>query len=313
MSARSKDESAEARVKQRAVPRESQHDMQKGVRLKDAHSGVAHKGMHTRPHLPIATTDDAFLGGRLQILQPREGHRAGLDAIFLAAAVPLAGDAEETVLDVGAGSGVVALALAWRARKARVTGLEVVPELVAIAHENAVRNGLAGRVRFVEGDVMGPLGVLEKAGLAAGAFDHVVANPPYQESGRGRASPLPLRRRADEMDADGLARWAQFFAAMARPGGVLTLIHRADAVGRLLDALGGRFGALELFPLFPKRGAAASRILVRGIKGSRAPLSLYRGLVLHDEGGGFRPLARRILSEGAPLDFAAAEAACEPR
>ncbi|HET6223567.1 MAG TPA: hypothetical protein VFE11_15445, partial [Dongiaceae bacterium] len=50
-------------------------------------------------------TDDAFLGGALRILQPKEGYRAGIDAVFLAAAAPARTSRKERVLDVGAGVG----------------------------------------------------------------------------------------------------------------------------------------------------------------------------------------------------------------
>jgi tRNA1(Val) A37 N6-methylase TrmN6 len=92
-------------------------------------------------------------------------------------------------------------------------------------------------------------------------------------------------------------------AAMARPGGTATMIHRADSLDQVLLAFGGRFGGLIVFPVFPRRGAAAHRVLVQGFKGSRAPLQIRPGLVLHRAGHGFRPQVDAILRQGARLDL----------
>lgn len=241
----------------------------------------------------LATTEDEFLGGRLRLLQPEAGHRAGLDAVLLAAAVRAEG--AETILDAGAGSGIVALAIAARLARVKVTGVEIEPALSALANENARRNKLADRVEVRVGDVTAPLASLEAVGLARGRFDIVVSNPPYLDAETSRASPLALQARASTMPDQGIARWARFFAAMAQPDGALYLIHRADRLPVLLEALDGRFGGLEILPLHPRAGAAAQRLIVRGRKGSRAPVQLLPGLVLHGPGGTFTPEVERAL------------------
>src|SRR5688572_15326615 len=89
-------------------------------------------------------TDDAVLGGRLRLMQPRRGHRVGHDAILLAAAT--GGVPGDHVVDLGAGVGAAGLALAARVAGLDVTLVEIDAELAALAATNAVRNGLAGRV-----------------------------------------------------------------------------------------------------------------------------------------------------------------------
>src|SRR5215470_17296912 len=99
---------------------------------------------------PLASTRtaDAFLGGALEVLQPVKGYRAGLDGVLLAAAVPARPG--ERVLDVGAGVGVVGLAVARRLPQVRVTLIEREARLAAMARENIARNGLAERVRLIK-------------------------------------------------------------------------------------------------------------------------------------------------------------------
>lgn len=245
-------------------------------------------------------TEDAFLGGRLMVRQPLNGYRAGLDAVMLAASVP-AEPAPAHVLDVGAGVGVVGLAVAWRLPGATVTLLEREPDYAALARGNFARNGFTERVRVAEADLTAPLAALADARIAADSFEHVLANPPYLDEARARPPADPLRRAAHAMPADGLARWVRFMAAVVRPGGRATIVHRAERLGDLLGLFDGRFGGLDVFPLYSREGAPAERVLIAGVKGSRAPLRLLRGLVLHETDGRFTPAASRILMEGAPL------------
>ena len=254
---------------------------------------------HCTTPTALETTEDAFLGGSLSILQARDGPRAGLDAVFLAAACPA--KAGERVLDAGTGSGIVALALARRVEGVAVTGVEIDGDLARLAEMNASRNGLAGRVTIVQGDVTGPAAALQAAGLALESFDHVLANPPFLNPGEARLPPGAMRRRAHSCEPEELRRWIKFLAAFCKPKGTVTIVHRADALPRLLGDLEGRFGGLIIFPLFPREGEPASRILIHGKKGSRAPLTIARGMVLHGPDNGFTPAAGAILREGSAL------------
>ena len=251
-------------------------------------------------------TDDAFLGGALSILQPRSGYRAGLDAVMLAAAVPAGPGKARRVLDVGAGVGTAGLCLARRDALAHVTLLERQPELARIAAQNVERNGLTTRVRVVEGDVGLSAAALRGLGLATESFDHVMANPPFHGLGEGTLAPDVLKAGAHAMPEADLERWARFMARMAAPGGGATVIHKAEALIRLLGVLEGRFGALKVLPLHPRASAPAHRIIVQGIKGSRALPTLLPGFVLHGADDAFTPEAQATLRTGAALPMAPA-------
>ena len=248
-------------------------------------------------------TDDAFLGGDLRILQPKEGYRAGIDAVLLAAAAPTRTSRKERVLDIGAGVGVVGLAIARRAPRADVTLVEREASLCELALANIERNGLDGRVRVLQADVSRRLDDLPELRPDAESFDHVLANPPYNPEGAGTVSIEALKAAANVMPGGNLARWARFMAAMARPGGSATMIHRADAVGEVLSAFAGRFGGLLVFPIYPREGKSAIRVLVQGTKGSNASVELRPGLVLHGAGNRFRPEVEAVLRHGAGLSL----------
>jgi tRNA1(Val) A37 N6-methylase TrmN6 len=90
---------------------------------------------------------------------------------------------------------------------------------------------------------------------------------------------------------------------MVKQGGRATVIHKADALPRLLAAIGSRFGDLSVFPVYPRAGESAIRVIVSGLKGSRAPLKLKSGLVLHGDGQAFTTAANAILRHGASLEI----------
>jgi len=246
-----------------------------------------------------APSVDAFLGGRINVVQPRRGHRAGSDAVFLAAAVPAC--AGERVLDVGAGVGVAGLCLLTRVPRLEVTALEIDEQLCALARKNVEGNSVSTNFTIVNADVMGSAKAHRDCGLVREGYDHVIANPPFYAEGSVRAAPDKGRATAHVMNAGALAAWVRFLASYAAPKGRLTLIHRAEALGELLRLLEGRFGEVTVYPLFPKQGEAASRIIVQGRKGSRAGIKLLQGLVLHEADGSYTEAAEAVLRGGEAL------------
>jgi len=250
-------------------------------------------------------TDDAFLGGALSILQPRDGYRAGLDAVMLAAAVAPDKAGPIRVLDIGAGVGTAGLCVARRLPLAEVVLLEREPHLAALALENVRRNGLEDRVRVVAAAVGASAVELHAAGLAEESFSHVIANPPYHDRDAGTLAPDRSKAAAHAMGEAELEIWARFMARMSAPRGEAIVVHKAEAMYRVLAAFDPRFGAIRVLPLHPRIGAPAHRVIVAGVKGSRAPLQFLAGFVLHEEGNGFTPAARAILRAGAPLPITA--------
>jgi tRNA1(Val) A37 N6-methylase TrmN6 len=247
-------------------------------------------------------TDDAFLGGALRVLQPKSGYRAGVDAVLLAAAVPCgAGRA----IDVGAGVGTAGLCLARRCAEMSVALFEREAALLGLARENVDRNDLGQRVSVADGDIDDTSDEeLRALGIAAGTFDHVLANPPFHVEGDGTAAFDRLKAAAHAMPEAGLERWSRFLARMARPGGTATIIHKAEALADLLEALGTRFGGLKVLPVHARADEPAIRVIVQGVKGSKAPLVLLPAFVLHGANGGFSPKAEAILRHGDGLDIA---------
>lgn len=245
-------------------------------------------------------TEDTLLDGAVILRQPAKGYRAAIDPVLLAASVQ-AGEGE-WVLDLGAGVGAAALCLARRVPGCRIKGLEIQRELVHLATENVALNGFAGRVDIMVGDVANP-----PPRLAPGSYHHVMANPPYLDPAANDASPLAAKRRATVEGAGGLAAWVDHCFAMARPGGTVTLIQRADRLDTLLPLLSRRAGDISVFPFWPfdpfspVLAKPAVRAIVRAWVGSSAPLKLLGGMVLHDPDGTYSEAAEAVLRRGAAI------------
>lgn len=249
------------------------------------------------------TTQDRFLDGRLTLRQLSEGPRTAIDAFFLAAAIPAVEGRNEHVLDAGTGNGAAGLALCSRVVDVRVTGIEIQKTLLELANENARQNGLADRFSAVGMDILQGMNAFEAAGLKRESFHHVAANPPYQDAGSSRVSDNPVTARAYSALPGELEKWLDVMLAMTAPGGTITIIHRADALNTLLTLLEGRAGHMGIFPLFPKSGAPAKRLLIQGVKGSRAPLRLLSGMVLHEADGAYTSAANAVLRNASAIDL----------
>jgi tRNA1(Val) A37 N6-methylase TrmN6 len=229
-------------------------------------------------------THDAFLGGRLTIAQPAAGFRAGLDSVLLGAAV--SGTAGE-LLDLGAGAGTAALVALALAPARTATLVESDPAMAALAAENLATNNLAARARVLTVDLTAAGRARAAAGLPADHFAAVIANPPFYDAG---TAPSASRAAARQMTPAALDAWVKTAATHAAPGARIVFIHTADHLATLLESFTSRFGAITVLPLTPRDGEPAHRILIRGIKGSRAPLTLLASRPLHAPAGRtFRP------------------------
>ena len=239
-------------------------------------------------------TEDAVLGGRLHLRQPRRGHRVGHDAILLAAAT--GGAYGERVIDLGTGVGSAGLALARRIPGLRVTLVEIEKALCELARQNVVLNRFEERVDIVRADA----GHLD---LPPATADRVLMNPPFNDPMKQNVSPDPSRALAHTADPDTLRSWAKSAARVLKPQGILTLIWRADGLADVLHALAADFGAVVMLPVHPRPGVPAIRVLVRAQKGGQAPLALLPGLELTDANGKPSAAAEAVLrgAEALPL------------
>jgi tRNA1(Val) A37 N6-methylase TrmN6 len=224
-------------------------------------------------------TEDAFLGGKLHLRQPKSGHRAGHDAMLLAAATPARSG--ERVVEFGAGVGAAGLAVAKRVAGIKLVLVEIDQGLVELARGNAVSNAIAADLIVL--DVTSDPGAFEAAGLSVDCADVVLMNPPFNDSARHRASPDKARASAHVATPATLESWIHASRRILKSGGVLVMIWRADGISEVLAALDRGFGSLAIVPVHADATSPAIRLLVRAIKGGKAPTRVEPALILNDE------------------------------
>ncbi|WOR13593.1 methyltransferase [Hyphomonas sp. FCG-A18] len=239
------------------------------------------------------TTVDDFLSGRVQVVQPAKGFRAGTDSVLLAAA--LNAGARGEALEIGCGAGGALLPAAWRVQGMQFTGLERDLPSAALAVEGVAINNLEDRVMIVEGDAGNLPAEWENR------FDLVFSNPPFFEAGKIME---PGQGKQDAyIETLSLKDWLSGMLFAVRPKGTIVMIHRAAELARILSVLERRSGDITVLPVRSAPGEEAKRVLVRARKGLRpGPLKLLAGVDLYQARGGERTQTlEAIAADGAGL------------
>ena len=252
-----------------------------------------------------ATSENGFHADKFKVLQPRDGgHRGGMDALLLAAALP---DKISGILaDLGAGTGVAGLAALNLNPDLDLLAVEKNPDLVDLINRTLQLRGneeFKKRAKACAADVT--LSGIErlKAGFGPECVDHIIMNPPYNTT-RERPPQDALKFEAYMLGEGGIDAWFRTAASITRNGGKLCMIYRTQNLGEILACSQGRFGGLEVLPIHSRANEASKRVIVRGTRGSRAPMTVVPGFVVHQEDGSFTPQAKAIFEGNGRLSFA---------
>lgn len=214
--------------------------------------------------------------------------RLSTDSVLLADFIHTGGAARG--IDLGCGSGILALLLLWRTEKLHMTGLELDGEAAALAAENLERSGLGARGQVLTGDIR-----QYRELFRPGSFDLVAANPPYYAQGSGGVSPDPARAAARGESCCSLEELCAAAAWLLPSGGRFCLVHKPERLSELFCAMTARGlepKRLRLVTYLAER--APSLVLVEGRRGGRPGLTVEPPLILADAEGRESEEYRRI-------------------
>ena len=239
-----------------------------------------------------ASTQDTVYQGRVKLVQPESGFRAGFDSLALAAALPLL--EEGNALELGCGCGGALLPAAYRLSQLRFIGIEQDATTASLAKQGAVLNAYGERIQVHTAEASSWVQAHENR------FDLVFANPPYFEPGKISA---PGEGKAGAyIESLPLEGWVKAMLFAAKPRAPVILIHRAAELARLLVPLDRQAGEITVLPIASKPGEPARRVLVRARKGlKRGPLTLLAPLVTHTADGAARTEAAEAIVQGLPI------------
>ena len=236
---------------------------------------------------PGERLDDLQLDG-LKLIQRPDAFRFGTDSVLLADfAAPRKND---RAIDLGCGTGAVALLMAGHQPALAVDGVEIQPEIADMARRSVLLNDLDDRVRVFEGDMRDSW-----RALGAGRYTLAVCNPPYGRSGaalESRSETKRLARHEGDLTPDDIARAA---AMLLKNGGRFCAIYPAPRAYELMRAMDGA-------GIAPKRvrtvhgvaGRAPKFVLLEGVRQGGEGLHWLPPLVLRAEDGTFTEEWHRI-------------------
>ena len=224
-------------------------------------------------------TEDTFFNGRIKVLQHREGYRFSIDAVLLAAFS--APEAEDRIVDLGTGCGIIPLILGYRHPAVSITGIEVQPELASLAAQNVEANGMKERLTIIRTD-MRSLSIQ----AVSGPVDLVISNPPYRKGRSGRVNPHPQRAVARHEILATLQDVAGAAARLLGIGGRFAIVYPAERITDLLTNL--RSAGIEpkhIQTVHAKSQDPARLVLVSGIKGGGPGATVHEPLVIYRPNG----------------------------
>ena len=230
--------------------------------------------------LPGERIDDLGRKG-YRIIQNPAAFCFGMDAVLLSAFAGVG--AQEKVLDLGTGTGILPILMEARAGGGSFAGLEIQEDMAAMAARSVRLNGLEERIRIECGDIRKASEIFGRA-----SFDVVTSNPPYLKGNDGRQSPDTGRAIARHELLCTLEDVVREACLCVRPGGRFCLVHRPHRLAEILSCLRAhRLEPKRLRMVHPHAGDAANLVLIESVRGGNQWLSVEPPLIVYREDGSY--------------------------
>ncbi|MEI6207752.1 MAG: methyltransferase [Desulfuromonadales bacterium] len=218
----------------------------------------------------------------LQIFQPRHGYRYSLDALLLARFCSTL-QPGGSIVDLGAGCGIISLLLARVNPAAHVLAVENNPEMAALVERNIQHNDLAGRVSVHAEDV-----IRVRESYADSIFDLVVSNPPFRTPWSGKVSPRAGRDTARHETTAGLADFLAAAKYLVKPSGRICFIQLPSRLAEFIAlATEMKLSLLRLRMIHNNAESPATIFMAELAKGRRSTPVVEAPLFVRDMDGDY--------------------------
>ena len=239
----------------------------------------------------VSYTNDYLLNKKIKIFQPKDGYRASTDAVFLSSLLDSKKvKKDDTILDVGSGTGAISLCLASRLKDVKITGIDIQKDLVELSNMSSKENGFDDFLTYINTDIR------QKTSLPSGTFSFVITNPPYSD--HDMPSPNESKKLAHNHQDFDLTGWLSFCLKMLKPKGYLLVINRAEAINEIITAIDKKAGSINVLPIYSKLGQDAKRVAVIAQKTAKGITKILPPFYTHNEDGSYTDKAQSILRLG---------------
>ncbi|MBU1181473.1 MAG: methyltransferase [Pseudomonadota bacterium] len=234
-------------------------------------------------------TTDTFFNGNISVKQNKNGYRFSIDAVLLAGHIKT--NSGDRILDIGTGSGIISLILAYRNPQINIYGVEVQKSLADIAALNVKDNNIEDRVKILCADIKNL-----KADMISGPLDIVVSNPPYRKAESGRVNSDNQRAVArHEIDVT-LTDILKAASRLLHVSGRFIIIYPSERIADMVTQM--RLSGIEpkhFRFIYSKSNSESKLVIVEGIKGGRTGAKVVSPLVIYCDDGTYTDEVNRML------------------
>lgn len=167
---------------------------------------------------------------KLKIIQNDDYFKFGTDSVLLANYVKV--NNNDKIIDLGSGSGVIPLLLAYKNTPEKIYGLELQSPLVKMSKRSVTLNNLEDTIKIIECDIKNVMEIFKD-----NEFDTVVTNPPYRPLNTGKVTDNKFKAIArHEIEID-IEKIIQNTARLLRAGGSFYLVHLTKRMPQIIFSL----------------------------------------------------------------------------
>lgn len=223
-----------------------------------------------------------------EIIQNPQKFCFGMDAVLLSGFAKVKKD--ETVLDLGTGTGIIPILLEAKTEGKHFTGLEIQEESADMARRSVIHNHLQEKIDIVCGDIKGAGGI-----FGAASFDVVTTNPPYMIDCHGLKNPDEPKAAARHEILCTLEDVIRAAANLLKPGGRFYMVHRPFRLVEIMTLMSQyKLEPKRMQMVYPYVDKEPNMVLIEGKRGGRPRLTVDRPLIVYKEPGVYMPEIHEI-------------------